>query len=162
MSYPTTWRRPPMFLTNPTLRLGFWLMIAVYLAWSMGTLDIDWGRVGQGLPRAGDMLARMFPPDFSRWDLLVSGVVESIEMAVAATLIESSSIDFARWACYGGDRFRGPAAKPRCWTFGVTPRAATPTQYFPSRSCAAGSRVHDGCASRSSGPMSPHEGVADV
>lgn len=87
MSYPTTWRRPPMFLTNPTLRLGFWLMIAVYLAWSMGTLDIDWGRVGQGLPRAGDMLARMFPPDFSRWDLLVRGVVESVEMAVAATFI---------------------------------------------------------------------------
>lgn len=86
-TWPTTWRRPPMFLANPTLRFGFWFLIAVYLAWSTGTLDIDWERVGQGLPRAGDMLARMFPPDFSRWELLVRGVVESVQMALAATFI---------------------------------------------------------------------------
>jgi phosphonate transport system permease protein len=86
-TWPTTWRRPPMFLANPTLRYVFWFMLAVYLAWSMGTLNIDWSRVAQGMPRAGDMLGRMFPPDFSRWELLVRGVVESLQMAFAASFI---------------------------------------------------------------------------
>jgi len=86
-AWPTTWRRPPMFLTSPTLRFGFWFLVALYLAWSMGTLDVDWQRVGQGLPRAGDMLSRMFPPDFGRWELLVRGVVESTQMALAATFV---------------------------------------------------------------------------
>ncbi len=86
-TWPTTWHRPPMFLTSPTLRFGFWFLVALYLAWSMGTLDVDWARVGQGLPRAGDMLSRMFPPDFGRWELLVRGVVESVQMALAATFV---------------------------------------------------------------------------
>lgn len=84
-TWPSTWRRPPMFLPTPALRYVFWFLIAVYLAWSMGTLNIDWGRVAQGMPRAGDMLSRMFPPDFSRWDLLVRGVLESLQMAFAAS-----------------------------------------------------------------------------
>lgn len=86
-TWPTTWRRPSMFLVNPTLRYGFWFLIAVYLAWSMGTLNIDWNRVALGVPRASDMLSRMFPPDFSRWELLVRGVVESLQMAFAASFI---------------------------------------------------------------------------
>jgi len=86
-AWPTTWRRPPMFVANPTLRFGGWFLFAAYLAWSVDSLNIDWTRVAQGLPRAGDMLNRMFPPDISRWDLLVRGVVESVEMAVAATFI---------------------------------------------------------------------------
>jgi len=39
-----------------------------------------------GFPRALDIFARMVPPDFSRWELLVNGMIESVQMALAATL----------------------------------------------------------------------------
>ncbi len=83
----TVWKRPPAFIPNPTVRLGAWVLLAAYLVWSTGSLDMDWDRVVRGLPRAGDMLARMFPPDFSRQSLLIRGIVESIQMAFAASFI---------------------------------------------------------------------------
>ncbi len=76
--YPGAWKRPPVFFTNTTVRYGFWLLIGFYLIWSTGTLDIDWPRAARGLPRAGDMIARMFPPDFSRSTLLIKGIIESL------------------------------------------------------------------------------------
>lgn len=86
MSYPTTWKRPSL-IEHPVYRLGLWVAVGLYLFWSLGTLEVDWDRVSKGLPRAADMVSRMFPPDFGRWNLLVRGVVESVEMAVAATFI---------------------------------------------------------------------------
>ena len=83
----TTWSRPPIFFTTPAARCAFWFLIAAYLFWSSSTLNIDWVRTAQGLPRAGDMLARMVPPDFSRSGLLIRGVVESVQMAFAASFI---------------------------------------------------------------------------
>jgi len=85
-AYPHKWKRPSM-IERPAVRYGLWIAAAAYLAWSMGALEVDWGRVAQGFPRAGNMISRMFPPDFSRWDLLVRGVVESVEMALAASFI---------------------------------------------------------------------------
>ncbi len=86
MSHPTTWSRPSL-IENPVYRYGLWVAAGLYLLWSFGTLEVDWPRVTKGFPRAADMISRMFPPDFSRWDLLVRGVIESVEMAVAATFI---------------------------------------------------------------------------
>ncbi|MDA1088712.1 MAG: phosphonate ABC transporter, permease protein PhnE [Proteobacteria bacterium] len=87
VAYPRVWKNPPVFLTNPALRYGFWLAVGFYLFWSTGSLDIDWARAARGLPRAGDMLARMFPPDFSRSELLIRGIIESLQMAFAASFI---------------------------------------------------------------------------
>jgi len=87
MTHPTTWKPPPIFFVNPVYRYGAWFLLAAYVVWAVGALDIDWSRVAHGLPRAADMVARMFPPDFDRWDLLVRGVVESVEMALAASFI---------------------------------------------------------------------------
>ncbi len=58
-----------------------------YLLWSFDSLDIDWRRVSQGMGRAGNMLGHMFPPDFGRWKLLLRGVTESVEMALAASFL---------------------------------------------------------------------------
>ncbi len=86
-SHARAWKRPPVFFPNPVVRYGFWLLIGFYLIWSTGSLDIDWARAARGLPRAGDMLARMVPPDFSRSSLLIRGIVESVQMAFAASFI---------------------------------------------------------------------------
>lgn len=77
--------RPPKFIQNPVYRHGLTLAIIAYVAWSLGTLEVDWGRVAHGFPRAGDILVRMFPPNFSRWELLVRGLLESVQMALAAS-----------------------------------------------------------------------------
>ena len=84
-AYPTVWRAPPFFCSRTQQRLvlaGF----AVYLVWSVSDLNVDVDRMLAGFPRALDMLARMIPPDFSRWPLLLNGMVESLQMALAATL----------------------------------------------------------------------------
>jgi phosphonate transport system permease protein len=84
MNAPLSWR-PPRLIANPLYRHGLMALAVGYVIWSLGTLDIDIARVGQGLPRAADMVARMFPPDFTRWTLLLRGLLESVQMALAAS-----------------------------------------------------------------------------
>ncbi len=83
---PTRWR-PPRLIANPVYRHGFTAAVLIYLLLSIGCLEIDWARVAQGLPRAGAIFGRMFPPDFSRGELLWRGVAESVEMALAASFV---------------------------------------------------------------------------
>ena len=87
MSHPTTWKRPGM-IESPAIRYGLWAAVAVYLVWTLAfDIKMDLERVAQGVPRALDMISRMFPPDYTKWDLLVRGIVESVEMAFAASFI---------------------------------------------------------------------------
>ena len=86
-AYPTRWTKPPL-IGSPRLRWALGLGLAAYLAAAVGTVDVDWQRVADGLPRAGRFLGAFFPPDFtSRWGAIVSGVVESLYMAIAATVV---------------------------------------------------------------------------
>jgi phosphonate transport system permease protein len=61
------------------------MLAVVYIFWSLSTLQVDWSRVIDGLPRAVNIIVRMVPPDFSRWELLTKGVLESVQMALAAS-----------------------------------------------------------------------------
>ncbi|MBI4195214.1 MAG: phosphonate ABC transporter, permease protein PhnE [Betaproteobacteria bacterium] len=58
----------------------------LYFVWSIFDLNVDVERVLAGLSRALDIFARMVPPDFARWELLLTGMAESLQMALAATL----------------------------------------------------------------------------
>lgn len=82
--WPTTWKRPGL-ISNPSLQRGAMALAVLYLLWSIGSLEIEWSRVSQGFERAGTLFGRMFPPDFSRWELLLKGIGESIQMAFAAS-----------------------------------------------------------------------------
>jgi len=84
--YPDTWRPLGMF-GGPDRRLAFWVLVLAYVVWAVSDLDVDWARVGRGLPRALDMLARMMPPAVGdRWHLLVNGMLESMQMAIASSI----------------------------------------------------------------------------
>ena len=83
---PKSWT-PPRLIESPLWRFGVTVAVLVYLAWSLGSLDADWGRISQGLGRAADILARMVPPDFSRWELVLRGVTESVLIAFAASFV---------------------------------------------------------------------------
>lgn len=79
-----TWKRPP-FIANPLLRWAIYLGSAVYVIWTVGTLPVDWVRVGEGLTRAARIFGGGFPPDFGRSELLIDGFLESLKIAILAT-----------------------------------------------------------------------------
>lgn len=80
-----TWQRIRM-IDSRAARNVLLAAAVIYLIWSFGSLDINWHRVSNGLPRAMNMFSRMFPPDFSRWELLLKGLAESVQMALAASV----------------------------------------------------------------------------
>jgi phosphonate transport system permease protein len=81
------WRKPP-FIKDPRLRWGLWLGAAVYLAFAFGTLEVNWGRVAEGVPRGQRFVVGFFPPDFvSRWVEILDGIYESLWMTVTSTVI---------------------------------------------------------------------------
>lgn len=83
---PRTWRKPP-FIANPLVRYGLLVVLAAYLVWALGTLPFNWERIGEGLPRAARIFGGGFPPSLSRFDLLLTGFTESLQIAILATLL---------------------------------------------------------------------------
>jgi phosphonate transport system permease protein len=75
-------RRP--FKASPLAWTG-WLALVLYAAYGVTLLDLKWTRFVDGLGNGARLLARMFPPDFSRFELLFKGMVESLEIAVIAS-----------------------------------------------------------------------------
>lgn len=78
-------RREP-FPANWPARLG-WVAVAIYVLYASSRLDVSWDRFVAGLGFGGDFLGRMMPPDFSRWQLLLEGMVESLEIAIIASTL---------------------------------------------------------------------------
>ena len=82
-----TWSKPP-FIRDARLRWALGLGAGLYLAVAFGTLDINWMRVAEGLPRAKAFVGAFFPPDFvSRWDAIAEGIYESLWMTVTSTVV---------------------------------------------------------------------------
>lgn len=79
------WRKPP-FIANPLLRYGLYAAVLAYVAITLTTLPIDWDRVSQGLSRAGRIFGGAFPPSFERSGLLIDGFMESLKIAILATV----------------------------------------------------------------------------
>jgi phosphonate transport system permease protein len=85
-NYPTTWKRPPL-IRSDLLRWSIIVGSAIYLSLAFGSMDVNWTRVAEGLPRGQRFLDAFFPPNFADnrgvvWD----GIQESIWMAVIATV----------------------------------------------------------------------------
>jgi phosphonate transport system permease protein len=82
-----TWRKPP-FIKDSRLR---WLLLigtVVYLFLAIGSMDINWARVWEGIPRGQRFLSAFFPPDFSsRWDAIFDGLLESVWMTITSTVV---------------------------------------------------------------------------
>jgi phosphonate transport system permease protein len=64
-----------------------WLGFAVYAFYAASQLEITWARFDLGLTQGAKFISRMFPPDFSRWDILLKGLLESLQMAVLASAL---------------------------------------------------------------------------
>jgi phosphonate transport system permease protein len=84
---PRRWRKQPL-IKSARLRWSLGIGAAVYLALAIGTTDVNWTRLWEGLPRGAQFVTAFFPPDFtSRWDEIVDGISESIWMTVVSTVV---------------------------------------------------------------------------
>lgn len=86
MSHAAVWR-PPSPWPAPWMGPAVWLALAAFVAWNVWNLEVDASRIARGLARAGTVFARAFPPDFHRWELLLEGMVESLQMATLSTAL---------------------------------------------------------------------------
>ncbi len=89
MSTPAvrSWR-PPHLIANPWLRHGLTLAAALYLALALGTIEINWARVVDGMARGARFVGGFLQPDFStRWDDILQGMIESLTMTITSTVV---------------------------------------------------------------------------
>ena len=61
--------------------------LLAYIVYACAQLEISWERVLIGMDNADRFFSRLFPPNFERWELLVKGLLESLEIAVLASTL---------------------------------------------------------------------------
>jgi phosphonate transport system permease protein len=91
MTQPTStsqrqWRKRP-FIANPWLRWGLIIGALIYAIWAVTSLPFDWARITAGMERAMRIFSGAFPPSFARHELLIEGFLESLKIAILATLL---------------------------------------------------------------------------
>lgn len=86
-AFPTTWSRPP-FIKRGWLRWTLYLGALLYMVLAVGSVEVNWMRVWDGLDRGLRFVQGFLVPDFtSRWDDILIGMEESLTMTVASTVI---------------------------------------------------------------------------
>ncbi|MDX1568671.1 MAG: phosphonate ABC transporter, permease protein PhnE [Longimicrobiales bacterium] len=82
-----SWRPPPR-IDSPVARRLLLAGIAVYAGIALLTVDVDLARIAEGLARAGEFFGGLVRPDFTtRWTDIRGGLVESLAMTLAATVV---------------------------------------------------------------------------
>ena len=83
----TRWKKPP-FIKRPWLRWGLAIAAILYLIAAFASVEVNWSRVYQGLDRGWAFVVAFSSPDFtSRWAEIWDGMVESIIMTVASSVV---------------------------------------------------------------------------
>lgn len=83
---PRLWTRPRL-IKQAWLRWTIVLGAILYLVLAIGSVEVNWARVSEGLVRAARLFAGFLQPDFiSRWSDIQQGLIESLTMTVCATV----------------------------------------------------------------------------
>ena len=86
LNYAQTWKKPH-FIKSSLLRYLIYVGTVTYFFLAIYTMDVNWTRVAEGIPRGADMLSKFFPPDLSdSRGVILDGILESIWMAVISTI----------------------------------------------------------------------------
>jgi phosphonate transport system permease protein len=64
-----------------------WVVFAAYVIYAASRLELTPARFAAGLEHGATFIGRLFPPDFHRWELLLKGMVESLQIAVLASAL---------------------------------------------------------------------------
>lgn len=82
------WRRPPLFIQSNALRWTIYGGALIYLVLAIGSVEVNWLRVYEGLDRGWRFIQGFLIPDFtSRWRDISVGLVESLTMTVTSTVV---------------------------------------------------------------------------
>jgi len=82
-----TWRKPHL-ISNPLLRWGLFIGALVYVVLAVGSIDVNWSRVAEGLSRGWAFVTSFFNPDFvSRGSDIWDGILESIIITITSTVV---------------------------------------------------------------------------
>ncbi|MDO5680184.1 MAG: phosphonate ABC transporter, permease protein PhnE [Pelistega sp.] len=85
--WPRQWKKPA-FIESSNIRRLIWVLTIVYLVLSIGSLEINWARISQGLERGWAFVQGFLQPDFfSRSDDIWIGFKESITMTITSTAL---------------------------------------------------------------------------
>jgi phosphonate transport system permease protein len=83
--YPVIWRR---FSPRQTImRYAAYLVVVFVAVWSVSNLDIPWFYFLDAHVQAGDLLTRMWPPDWEFYDTLLEPLLETIHIATLGTVV---------------------------------------------------------------------------
>ncbi len=77
---------PKPFSMSLKAKCGVFLGV-LYVIYASAQLDVTLARFVAGLGHAATFLNRMFPPNFERYNLLIKGLSESLEIAVLASTL---------------------------------------------------------------------------
>jgi phosphonate transport system permease protein len=81
-----TWCRPPL-IANPWLRWAIYCAALCYLVLALGSMNVNWARLAEGLGRGWRFIQGFVQPNFtSRADEIAIGLQESLTMTVCATV----------------------------------------------------------------------------
>jgi phosphonate transport system permease protein len=81
------WRRRP-FIANSWLRRAIYLAALAYLVAALGSINVNWARLADGIGRGARFLESFLHPNFTaRADDIAIGLQESIAMTVCATVV---------------------------------------------------------------------------
>jgi phosphonate transport system permease protein len=82
-----TWRKPPA-IERPWLRYGLLVATLVYLYFAIGSYDVNWSRVAEGMERGWKFIKAFSNPDFvTRKSDFIEGMTESIIMTITSTVV---------------------------------------------------------------------------
>lgn len=85
--YPSHWRRPPL-ISRPWLGYGLACGALLYLVVGIGSVEVNWLRVWEGLPRGWAFVAGFLDPDFlSRGADIRAGILESLTMTLTSRVV---------------------------------------------------------------------------
>ncbi|MCB2214943.1 phosphonate ABC transporter, permease protein PhnE [Desulfofustis glycolicus] len=84
MSGAEAFCRERPFKVNWPVRCA-WFAAILYALYAANYLDVSWARFVVGLGNGATFLAEMVPPDFSRWQLLIDNLIETVEIAIIAS-----------------------------------------------------------------------------
>ncbi|MDA1088711.1 MAG: phosphonate ABC transporter, permease protein PhnE [Proteobacteria bacterium] len=84
-TYPDIWRR---FSPLESAVRFFWFVIVIFVAvWSLRNLDITWVYFLDAHIQAGDLLTRMFPPDWGHTGKILAPLLETIHIATLGSIV---------------------------------------------------------------------------
>ncbi len=81
------WRKPPL-IKSAAWRWGLGIAALIYLVLAVGSIEVNWSRVYEGLDRGWKFVAAFANPDFtSRASDISEGLIESVIITITSTVV---------------------------------------------------------------------------